>query len=40
MTLLNACNPPKHSKWHVVSGLIVVMTTYTTTIAVVTWWLA
>ncbi len=37
MTLITPCESPKHSKWHLISGSLVVAIVYSTTVALVSW---
>lgn len=37
MTLITPCEPPQHSKWHLLSGSIVIALVYCITIGVVMW---
>jgi hypothetical protein len=40
MTLLSPCQPPRHSKWHLASGVVVVLTIYAVAMLGVRWLIA
>jgi hypothetical protein len=37
MALITPCQPPKHSKWHLASGAVVLLVVYVTVLAGVRW---
>jgi hypothetical protein len=40
MTLITPCSPPKHSKWHMISGALVVFVGYAALVTFVRWLVA
>ncbi len=39
MTLTTPCQPQKHSKWHIASGMFVLLTVYIVAMATLSWYL-
>lgn len=39
MSTVSNCEVPKHSKWHLISGSIVLLHGYIASVVVLRWWL-
>lgn len=39
MTLITGGESPKHSKWHVISGIIVLLNLYVLSLWALKWWM-
>ena len=39
MTLTTPCHSPRHSKWHIASGVVVLLTVYMIAMASIRWYL-